>query len=160
MNDIYIDTVLYLTCRLVHWGPLYKAIHKKHHEWTAPVGVVAVYAHPFEYILSNVTPFVMGPLIMRSHMATTWLWYALAVTTTVCHHCGYHLPLLPSPEFHDFHHLKWVVYWWITQTHRHTHTHTHTHIGTIMLIIMCETFQDDSIYNLIRFWNDEISIEA
>lgn len=39
--------------RLVHLPLLYKQIHKKHHEWTAPVGVVSMYAHPVEHIVSG-----------------------------------------------------------------------------------------------------------
>lgn len=47
----------------------------------------------------------MGPLMMRSHITTWWVWYTLAMMVTSIHHSGYHLPVLPSPEFHDFHHL-------------------------------------------------------
>ena len=45
---------------------------------------------------------------MGSHVATGWLWFSLAVATTLVSHCGYHLPFLPSPEAHDFHHQKYV----------------------------------------------------
>jgi methylsterol monooxygenase len=112
LRDIAVFTLIeevlfYYSHRLVHWGPLYKRIHKKHHEWTAPIGITAVYAHPIEYIISNSMPIMLGPVVMRSHILTTWLWYAVAMFTTVIHHSGYHLPWLPSPEFHDFHHLKY-----------------------------------------------------
>ena len=58
--------------------------------------------------MANIFPVVMGPLIMGSHVATGWLWFSLAVATTLVSHCGYHLPFLPSPEAHDFHHQKYV----------------------------------------------------
>ena len=48
----------------------------------------------------------MGPFICGSHLATSWLWYSLALFSTLNSHSGYHLPLMPSPEAHDFHHLK------------------------------------------------------
>ena len=32
--------------------------------------------------------------------------YCVALVSTTISHSGYHLPLLPAPEFHDFHHLK------------------------------------------------------
>jgi len=104
----------YYTHRFVHWGPLYKSIHKKHHEWTAPVGVVSIYAHPVEYALSNVMPLVLGPTLMTSHLLTTWIWFTMAVMTTIIHHSGYHLPFFPSNEFHDFHHLKFTCNYGLT----------------------------------------------
>jgi hypothetical protein len=42
-----------------------------------------------------------------------WLWYSLALLSTLNGHSGYHFPLLPSPEAQDFHHLKF------TQCYRH-----------------------------------------
>lgn len=49
-----------------------------------------------------------GPMIMGSHIVSIGAWFSLALITTSISHCGYHLPFLPSPEFHDFHHLKYV----------------------------------------------------
>ncbi|XP_031550953.1 fatty acid hydroxylase domain-containing protein 2-like [Actinia tenebrosa] len=96
----------YYSHRLFHHPKLYKYFHKKHHEWTAPIGIVSIYAHPLEHIISNLTPILMGPMIMGSHIATTWMWFCLAITSTNISHSGYHFPFLPSPEAHDFHHLK------------------------------------------------------
>ncbi|NWY12354.1 FXDC2 protein, partial [Aphelocoma coerulescens] len=100
------EILFYYTHRLVHHPVLYKYIHKKHHEWTAPIGVVSIYAHPIEHIISNTLPVMTGPMIMGSHIVSISAWFSLALVTTSISHCGYHLPFLPSPEFHDFHHLK------------------------------------------------------
>ncbi|PIO31565.1 hypothetical protein AB205_0046750, partial [Aquarana catesbeiana] len=66
-----------------------------------------LFHHPSIYKhLSNMLPSMVGPMLMGSHVATIMLWFCLALITTTISHCGYHLPFLPSPEFHDFHHLK------------------------------------------------------
>lgn len=92
--------------RLFHHPRLYKHIHKIHHEWTAPTSIVSIYAHPLEHVVSNLLPVALGPIIMGSHLATAWLWFSLALMSTTVAHSGYHLPLFPSPEAHDYHHLK------------------------------------------------------
>ncbi|XP_051258544.1 fatty acid hydroxylase domain-containing protein 2 [Dicentrarchus labrax] len=100
------EVMFYYSHRLFHHPSLYKHFHKQHHEWTAPIGVVSIYAHPLEHMLSNMLPVAVGPVLLGSHLTTTTLWYCLALVSTTISHCGYHLPFLPSPEFHDFHHLK------------------------------------------------------
>ncbi|XP_018026937.1 fatty acid hydroxylase domain-containing protein 2 [Hyalella azteca] len=96
----------YYSHRLFHHRLLYKRFHKQHHEWTSPISVTAVYAHPMEHLFSNLMPPLLGPLLLGSHMSTMWLWFQLAQLSTLNAHSGYHLPFLPSNEAHDYHHLK------------------------------------------------------
>jgi len=91
---------------------LYTAIHKTHHEFVAPVGLVASYCHPIEMLVSNVLPLTAGGALIGSHSFTVLVWVMCAVLGTQFHHCGYRWPwLIPfelehNPDFHDFHHQK------------------------------------------------------
>lgn len=105
---IFEEIGFYYSHRLFHHPRVYRYIHKIHHEWTAPISVVALYCHPVEHFFANVLPALIGPILMASHIATFMLWINVAQISAIISHCGYHLPFLPSPEAHDFHHLKFT----------------------------------------------------
>lgn len=100
------ETLFYYSHRLLHWGRLYRWIHKKHHEWSAPLAITAIYCHPLEHAFSNLVPVLTGLFLFGSHMVTAWIWFTVATLVTLNDHSGYHLPFLVSPEAHDFHHFK------------------------------------------------------
>ena len=102
------ELCFYGSHRLFHTHALYAAFHKLHHQYTAPFGFAAVYAHPLEHLLSNVLPVALGPLLtgMSPHLACAWS--VLAVINTMVSHCGWKLPGMHDPSSHDWHHLTFT----------------------------------------------------
>ncbi|KAJ2666486.1 C-4 sterol methyl oxidase [Coemansia sp. RSA 1199] len=114
------DFYHYWAHRLFHYGIFYKRIHKVHHEYTAPFGIAAEYAHPLETaILGQGT--IAGPLffnyfIEQVHITTMLIWIAARLWQTVEAHCGYDfpwsashwLPFWAGASHHDYHHMAFV----------------------------------------------------
>jgi methylsterol monooxygenase len=100
------DIWFYHSHRLLHFPFLYKHIHKTHHEWTAPFSLMSIYNHPVDHVLGNQGSLSAGVLLMGTPLPVMWLWICIMLGQTIVDHCGYHFPLLSSPEFHDFHHLR------------------------------------------------------
>lgn len=104
--SLFAEVGFYSTHLLFHHPSIYQYIHKKHHSFTAPVAVAALYAHPAEILLSNLIPLVLGPIVLGSHPYVYWTWFVVSIINTLNAHCGYELPFMPSPRFHDLHHRK------------------------------------------------------
>lgn len=61
-----------------------------------------------EHIISNLSPVVLSIVAVNAPLSTSWVWFTITIITTLGDHSGYHMPFLHSPEFHDYHHLKFV----------------------------------------------------
>ncbi|EFX79387.1 hypothetical protein DAPPUDRAFT_319685 [Daphnia pulex] len=95
---------VYYVHRLIHHPKLYIRVHKKHHEWRAPVAIASMYCTGTEYFLL-LSAAAMGPLLMNPHIITQWVWYAFVQLRSVNEHTGYEFPWLPSAEHHNYHHI-------------------------------------------------------
>jgi len=115
MEDFY----FYWIHRLLHWTPLYKHIHKMHHEHAAPFGIAGEYAHPIETMFLGVGT-AAGPILFstlgRMHLSMLYFWMIFRVAQVIDAHSGYNypwslnnlFPLWGGAEFHDFHHEKFT----------------------------------------------------
>ncbi|ONK71691.1 uncharacterized protein A4U43_C04F11350 [Asparagus officinalis] len=105
------DYFNYWIHRMLHckWG--YDLIHHVHHEFTAPIGFAAPYAHWAEVLILGIPAF-LGPAIAPGHIVTFWLWMVIRHVEAIETHCGYDFPQTPTKfipfyggaEYHDYHH--------------------------------------------------------
>ena len=77
----------------LHWGPLYKHIHKIHHQYPAPFGLAAEYAHPAEVFILG-TGTILGPILYCMfrhdlHIFTVYIWITLRLFQAIDAHSGY-----------------------------------------------------------------------
>jgi len=119
------DTWHYFMHRALHDKRIYKYIHKVHHNFQAPFGMVAEYAHPAETMILGLGT-MWGILLMGNHLVFLWGWMVVRLLETIDVHSGYDIPINPlhllpyygGARFHDFHHMNFngnyssTFTWW------------------------------------------------
>ncbi|OAA65804.1 Fatty acid hydroxylase [Niveomyces insectorum RCEF 264] len=115
VRDLVLSCVLreilfYYAHRLLHRPRWYRAIHKTHHRFTAPVALAAQYAHPVEHLVANALPVGGPPLLLRAHVLTYWLFVVLMLLETGTVHSGYDF-FGGAARRHDAHHEKFTVHY-------------------------------------------------
>lgn len=114
------DTWHYFSHRALHWGPLYKTVHKIHHKYSAPFGMAAEYASPIEVMIlgfGSVGPPILWCAVTGDlHILTMYIWIVLRLFQAIDAHSGYEfpwslhhfLPFWAGADHHDVHHEKFV----------------------------------------------------
>lgn len=114
------DTWHYWSHRALHWGPLYKNIHKLHHQFSAPFGLAAEYSSPIEVMILGLgsvgVPIVWCAITKDLHILTMYLFIILRLMQAIDAHSGYDFPwslrvlfpLWAGAEHHDVHHEKFI----------------------------------------------------
>jgi len=107
-----LEAMFYFIHKAFHRYPTLYRFHKQHHEFTSPIALCAIYAHPLEIMLNNMTPVGLCVLVCRFHLVTSWLWFVLVLSATLIDHSGYRWPFIPrwdfEPNYHDWHHEKYT----------------------------------------------------
>ena len=73
--------------RMLHCKWAFEKIHKVHHEYVAPIGLSAPYAHWAEIIILGIPSF-LGPVLVPGHITTYWLWFILRQLEAIETHSG------------------------------------------------------------------------
>ncbi|KAF7712947.1 Uncharacterized protein PECH_002320 [Penicillium ucsense] len=106
--------------RALHYGPLYKAIHKIHHQYSAPFGLAAEYASPIEVMILGFgtvsCPIIWCAITGNLHILTMYVWIVLRLAQAIDAHSGYEfpwslhhfLPFWAGADHHDLHHEKFI----------------------------------------------------
>ena len=89
------DAMFYCSHRLLHTPYFYKRIHKMHHEYESVVGIASEHAHPIEFVVGNLGPVIVGPLLCNAHASTLLIFLALRIAVSVEEHSGLSLPFSP-----------------------------------------------------------------
>ncbi|KAL7274279.1 C-4 sterol methyl oxidase [Rhizina undulata] len=124
------DTYNYWMHRLLHWGPFYRAIHKKHHKYAAPFGFSAQYSSPLEVLAQGwgtiLPPLVWAAYTGNMHIITIYVWLFLRMYQVIDAHSGYDfpwgfshwIPFWGGSAHHDLHHEHFLgnysssFIWW------------------------------------------------
>ncbi|KAI9219642.1 fatty acid hydroxylase superfamily-domain-containing protein [Blastocladiella britannica] len=114
------DAFHYWAHRALHYGQLYKIVHKQHHEYAAPIGLCAEYAHPLEVIILSMGT-LLGPLFYTIatgdfHVFSMIVWSVIRTMQAVEAHSGYDfpwslnkfIPFWSGADHHDFHHQNFI----------------------------------------------------
>ena len=108
-----LDFGFYWIHRIFHTPWLYKTFHKQHHRHSVAVAIITIDNDHFDYIISVVAPFIIGPLLLgKMHVFTALIWHVFATQHGILGHCGYNMPWYPfgvypfgvNLDFHDYHH--------------------------------------------------------
>jgi sterol desaturase/sphingolipid hydroxylase (fatty acid hydroxylase superfamily) len=103
---LFTEVTFWSAHRVLHLRWWFRRVHHVHHRFRATRPIAATYMHPFEYVVGNIAPMVLGVVVLDAHFLSACLLTVLATLNIVITHSGLHLPGLPWAVHHDWHHYK------------------------------------------------------
>ena len=97
------DIIFYIMHKLFHNYYLYVYIHSIHHKYKITNGICALYAHPIDYITTNILPLSLPLIILQP--PDEFIRFIIIFSTTytiIISHGGYTF----LPKNHLLHHIK------------------------------------------------------
>ena len=110
------DVFFYFVHRLIHVNKfLYKKIHRIHHEANMPIAVDYIYAHPLEWMVGYIGPFIGILLYGGISIYTFWLYLIIRNMHEIFIHSGINsssflykiIRFAGNNKHHDLHHEKY-----------------------------------------------------
>ena len=88
---------------MLHHPQLYKKFHKRHHEFTHPYALTAMYCTGFEAVFCNLLAVGLGPVMLNITAPYLYIWFGLVAMNSTFTHSGFRLGWLMDGS-HDIHH--------------------------------------------------------
>ncbi|KAI9022618.1 hypothetical protein DFJ74DRAFT_670319 [Hyaloraphidium curvatum] len=104
------DTFVWAAHVALHHPRFYARFHKQHHEFQAPMILVAEHFHPLDAVLEATIGAYLGNAAGRTSFAALWTFGMWRLWTVIHNHCGFELPwdlwnqVFGYVNYHDFHH--------------------------------------------------------
>ena len=98
------EVLYYIVHRLLHHRLIYRHIHKMHHDFKVPIGIVSLYAHPIEIIFGNIFALVGPAFFFHCDLFSLYIFMVFGIIDSITDHCGYDI----KQQDHDIHHEKTI----------------------------------------------------
>ncbi len=79
------DVIFYHFHRLFHLPGMFQ-YHKKHHVWSRPLGMLALYADAAEHCIVNTVPPLLAAMLVKADFGCLLIWISLISVHTVISH--------------------------------------------------------------------------
>jgi len=100
---MFADVWNYWWHRCMHVPYFFNRFHRLHHEYTYTFVWVNHAFSDIEVLIFGAS-VVIPPILLSSHVLTTWLFTIFTIFSTGYQHSGYIFPYMDASAFHDAHH--------------------------------------------------------